>query len=1291
MLNALIKFFLENKVITFTLLFLMIAWGIMVAPFDWDRGFLPEDPVPVDAIPDIGENQQIVFTEWMGRSPQDVEDQITYPLTTTLLGLPGVRSIRSTSMFGFSSIYIIFEEEVEFYWSRSRVLEKLNALSTGLLPEGVQPKLGPDATGLGQVYFYTLEGRDENGEPAGGWDLHELRSIQDFYVKYGLSGAKGVAEVASIGGHIKEYQVDLDPVAMKAHGISIMQVMDAIRQSNLDVGANTMEVNQVEYLVRGLGYVKDIEDIATSVVTSSDNIPISIKDIAQVSLGPASRSERAILDKGGAEAVGGVVVARYGDNPLQVISAVKEKIEELSEGLPSKTLEDGTVSKVTIVPFYDRSGLIKETLNTLNEAISLQVLVTIIVIVVMVFNLRASFLIASLLPIAVLMCFIMMKHVGVDANIVALSGIAIAIGTMVDLGIILNENILRHLETADGKRPLKAVILDATSEVAGAILTAVLTTIVSFLPVFTLQAAEGKLFGPLAYTKTFALLAAVLITLIFIPALAHWTFGFKVSTKKYKAIANILLVLAGIYLLFLYPWAGLVLLAFGSLHLVHLFFPEHTANGKYKHLISMIIAVLALSYLLAMEWRPLGLEQSLLLNGLFIIILIGLVLGFFSLFMYFYERMLGWCLDHPMLFLSVPTLLILLGLNVWLGFPRLFGFAADGMEKLGWEVRNTSTWKGMAQTFPGLGKEFMPALNEGSFLLMPTSMPHAGVEANLRTVKQLDLLVQSIPEVEMVVGKAGRAESPLDPAPLTMYENIINYKTTYIQNEEGEKIRFKTNNKGHFEISLDGKSFWYDRTEQEVFNDEGNYADRETTRKAQKNPGKYLVEDDKRGSYFRQWRDHIKSPDDIWDEIQNRTSNIPGVTSAPKLQPIETRLVMLQTGMRAPMGLKVYGPDLETIESFSLKLESLLKEVPAIKEQAVFADRSLGKPYLEIDLDRQAMARYGLSIATVQEMLELSIGGMTLTTTVEGRERYGIRARYAREYRDDPETLKEILIDTPVGQQVPLGQLAEITFRSGPTMIRGEESFLVGYIMLDKAQGYAEVTAVEQAKKHLQEKVQSGELEVPSGVSYVFSGSYENQVRAEKRLSLVIPLSLAIIFLILYLQFKSTALSLMIFTSIAMAFSGGFLMLWLYAQDWFFDFPILGTNLRDLFQMQTFNLSVAVWVGFIALFGIATDDGVVMGTYLKQSFEKLNPGDAKSIKMAVLAAGNKRVRPCLMTTATTLLALLPILSSTGRGADIMIPMAIPAFGGMSVAVVSLFIVPVLYGRYKILKLKETDV
>lgn len=1253
MINRIIKFFLEQKLVTVLVLLAIVGWGLVTAPFNWNIGFLPQDPVPVDAIPDIGENQQIVFTEWMGRSPQDVEDQITYPLTTALLGMPGVKAIRSTSMFGFSSIYIIFDDEVEYYWSRSRILEKLSALPSGLLPEEVQPKLGPDATALGQVYWYTLEGRDENGNPAGGWDLHELRTIQDFQVRYALTGAEGVAEVASVGGYIKEYQVDLDPVAMKTWNISMMEVMQALRNSNRDVGANTVEINRVEYLIRGLGYVKQLEDIENAVVRVNQNVPVRIKDIAHVTLGPADRSMLGVLDKSGAEAVGGVVIARYGDNPLAVINNVKEKINEISQGLPSKKLDDGRTSKVTIVPFYDRTQLIYETLGTLNDAITLQILITIIVIIVMVYNLRASFLISALLPLAVLMCFIFMKYFGVDANIVALSGIAIAIGTMVDLGIILNENVLKHMEEAPKEQSLLTTVYNAVSEVSSAIITAVSTTIVSFLPVFTLQAAEGKLFGPLAYTKTFALVAALIFTLIIMPAFSHWVFGWKTSTGKFRLIGNGLLAIAGLYIAIAYlPWAGIALMMFAINNLLDHIYPEK--YSRYHETITVAISVAAVSWLLATTWLPLGVHNSIILNFIFILLIIGLVLGGFSIFIRFYPRILTWCLNNKVKFLLIPAFIMLLGLNIMLGFSKVFGFVEKGFDAIGWNIRTTSVWSSLSHTFPGMGKEFMPSLDEGAFLLMPTSMPHAGVEANKQVLQQLDMLVTAIPEVDMVVGKAGRAETALDPAPMSMYENVILYKSEYITDVNGRKLRFQVDDDGTF-----------------IRDEKGN-----------------LIEDDS-GEYFRQWRDHIKNPNDIWDEIV-KVANIPGVTSAPKLQPIETRLVMLQTGMRAPMGLKVYGPDLKTIESFSLELEKQLKEVPSVKPEAVYADRSLGKPYMEIDLDRKAMARYGLNVVDVQEYIEVALGGMGMTTTVEGRERYSIRARYAREWRSDPESISKIFIATPTGAQIPLSEIANIVYRPGPMMIRGEDSFLVGYVLLDKKDGYAEVSVVEEAQRFLNEKIKAGELIVPAGVSYKFSGSYENQLRAEKRLSIVIPLSLMIIFLILYFQFRSVATSLFIFSAIAMAFAGGFMMLWLYGQDWFMDFSFFGTNFRELFQMRTFNLSVAVWVGFIALFGIATDDGVVIGTYLTQSLQKHKPESISKVRKAVLEAGMRRVRPCLMTTATTLLALLPVLTSSGRGSDIMIPMAIPTFGGMVVALITLFIVPVLYAWNEERKIKTDN-
>ena len=514
MLNKFIKYFLNNRLITALLLIVIVLWGISVAPFNWHKGWLPSDPIPVDAIPDIGENQQIVATEWMGRSPKDIQEQITYPLTTSLLGIPGVKTIRSSSMFGMSFIYIIFNDDVEFYWSRSRILEKLNSLPSGMLPEGVRPALGPDATALGQVFWYTLEGRNpETGKPSGGWGPDELRTIQDFYVKYSLSSAEGVSEVASVGGFVKEYQVEINPNAMRAYNVSVMDVMNAIQKSNLDIGAETVELNKVEYLVRGLGYIKSLSDLEEAVIAVREGIPVRIRDVAFVNFGPATR--RGGLDKEGVEAVGGVVVARYGSNPMEVIDRVKARSEEMSAGLPQKRLADGTVSKVTVVPFYDRSGLIRETVGTLETALTHEILICIIVVIVLVFNLRASAIISSLLPIAVLAAFIIMRYTGVDANIVALSGIAIAIGVMVDVGVVIVENILKNMDghgNGVSRNVSVELVYRSAGEVSGALATAMLTTIISFLPVFAMQAQEGKLFKPLAYTKTFALVSAFLLS-----------------------------------------------------------------------------------------------------------------------------------------------------------------------------------------------------------------------------------------------------------------------------------------------------------------------------------------------------------------------------------------------------------------------------------------------------------------------------------------------------------------------------------------------------------------------------------------------------------------------------------------------------------------------------------------------------------------------------------------------------------------------------------------------------------
>ena len=1246
------------------ILIAFVVMGIVYSPFSWNTGFLPRSPIPVDAIPDIGDNQQIVATEWMGRSPKDIQDQVTYPLTTALLGVPGIRTIRSTSMFGMSFIYIIFKDDVEFYWSRSRILEKLNSLPAGTLPQGVQPTLGPDATALGQIFWYTLEGRDtKTGKPSGGWNPDELRTIQDYYVKYGLATAEGVSEVASIGGFVKEYQIDINPEALKAFNVSVMDLMTAVQKSNLDIGAETIELNKVEYIIRGLGYIKNPEDLENSVVALRNNTPVRIKDVAKTSYGPATR--RGGLDKSGVEAVGAVVVARYGSSPLEVINNVKDKIKEIEAGLPQKTLQDGSISKVNIVPFYDRTTLIKETIGTLESALSHEILISIIVIIVLVLNMRASIIVAGLLPIGVLMTFILMHLFRVDANIVALSGIAIAIGVMVDIGIVDVENILRHLEMPENKgvkgKNLMNVIYLATTEVRAAVVTSIATTIVSFLPVFAMEASEGKMFHPLAFTKTFALLAAFILGIVVLPTLMHILFNVRFDSKKIRKISNIILVASGLVIVIIWQtWPALALTAIGFNNLMAYRWPEN--RKVLPERINIAITVLVAVYYLSIEWLPLGAHTSTFVNFLFVTAIVAFILGALMSMVHFYEPIMRWALSNKKKFLLLPAFTLLLGLLAWQGFDKIFGFTADGMEKLGWKnFRETAVWKGPNNTFPGSGNEFMPTLNEGSFLLMPTSMPNSGIEKNLEYVRLLDKRLSAIPEVEVAVGKWGRVNSALDPAPVQMFENTINYRSEYILDENGHRLRFKVDREGRYLLASGAK-----------YNPSSD--------KFRVLPTDSLVTD-KKGEYFRQWRPEIKSPDDIWDEIV-KVTNIPGLTSAPKLQPIETRLVMLSTGMRAPMGLKVYGPDLETIEAAGLIFEKALKDVHTVKQASVFYDRSVGAPYIEIKLNRESMARFGMNIKDVQEILQVAVGGMSLGNTVEGRERFPIRVRYARELRDNPEDIMRILIPSMSGVQIPLGMIADINYTKGAQMIRSENAFPVGYVIFDKVENMAEVDVVNDAKEVIQKKIDHGEIKLPDGVTYKFAGNYEQQVRSTQRLAIVIPISLVLIFLLLYLQFKTVTASFIHFSGVFVAFAGGLIMIWLYGQDWFMNFSIAGTNLRDLFQMHTINYSVAVWVGFIALFGIATNDGVLMGTYIHQVFEDKHPATVNEVREAVVSAGLKRVRPAMMTTAVAVIALLPVLTSTGKGADIMVPMAIPTFGGMIIQVMTIFVVPLFQSIWR---------
>ncbi|MFH1941688.1 MAG: efflux RND transporter permease subunit, partial [bacterium] len=714
----------------------------------------------------------------------------------------------------------------------------------------------------------------------------------------------------------------------------------------------------------------------------------------------------------------------------------------------------------------------------------------------------------------------------------------------------------------------------------------------------------------------------------------HILYTKRIKTGRFRTLLHGLFIVLGVFTLFTIKWwIGSVLILFGVFHLMKSRLGTrviHYAPRAVNWIVIFIVAAV-----LSSTWAPLGYGRSGVVNCICVAFVLIVVMGMFFLFIRNYPRMFLWDLDHKRKIIIGPILLVVVGTTVWIGFGRLFGFMPRFIKK-------SRPYQTMQHVFPGLGKEFMPPLDEGSYLYMPTTMPHAGMEEASDVLRKIDMALYSVPEVEMVVGKLGRADSPLDPAPISMIETVVNYKPEYIVDKSGKRIKFKVDKDGSF-----------------VRDDRGELVPH------------------KRGKPFRNWRDHIRTADDIWDELV-KAAKLPGTTSAPRLQPISARLVMLQSGMRAPMGIKVRGPDLETIEKVGLELERFLKQVPAVESSAVFADRIVGKPYLEIEIDRRAVARYGIHIRQVQDIIETAIGGKPLTTTVEGRERYPVRVRYMRELRGDSESLEKILIPGMGGVQIPLGQLARINYVRGPQMIKSEDTFLVGYVLFDKKEGWAEVDVVEQAQRFLKNKIDEGELIIPAGVNYTFAGSYENQIRATERLRIILPLALFVIFLILYFQFRRVSTTLIVFSGIFVAWAGGFVMIWLWGQGWFMNFSFAGESMRTLFQMHPINLSVAVWVGFLALFGIATDDGVLITTYIRQRFAEVNPSTVSEIREATVFAGARRIRPAMMTTATTVLALIPVITSTGRGSDVMVPMAIPAFGGMVFEVLTVFVVPVLY-------------
>lgn len=1155
MVNAVIRWCLNNTLLV-VLAMLAVVGG----------GWYAMRNIPVDAIPDIGEKQVIVVAEWPGRSPQDVDDQVTYPLTVALQGTPGVKVIRSMSGFGFSMVFVIVHDNIDYYWARSRVLERMNT-ARGRLPQGVEPVLGPDATALGQVFWYTVEGD--------GFDLAELRSLQDWYIRYQLNAVEGVSEVASIGGHVKQYQIDVDPVKMRAHGVALPEIMEAVQRSNIDVGAKAIEINRVEFFIRGIGFIKKPEDLENVVIRANEGTPLYIKSVASVSLGPEFR--RGTLDKAGVEAVGGVVVMRYGENPLAVIDRVKKKIDDISPGLPAKTLSDGTVSKVKIVSFYDRTTIIHETMDTLKEALVEELIVGVLIVAVFLLHLRSSLAIVSTLPLSMAISFLAMYLLGVDSNIMSLAGLAIAIGDVADMALIMTENIYRRLSENDGSKTHYQCVEEGAFEVGTAIVTAVSNTIISFIPVFALSDQEGKLFGPLAYTKTFAITASAILSITVVPTLAyhllkpiHW------SRRKSLAVGSVAAAVM----------TGVSWLVFQT------FFLDSQAHAVRGSLVSAAIGVMTLLivYRIGRE-RLLPAEKNLVSRAILAV----------------YVPALRWALAHKLTFLTIPAFLMLLGLTIWFGWGKLAAPIEAGLVKVGVQQEDLNTWKPwswMRHTFPGLGREFMPALDEGSFLYMPSLVPAGSLTEVVESMAEQNKAMETVPEVASVVGKAGRVESALDPAPIGMIETIVLLKS---------------------------QDQWRKLPVERFYKDWPEWL---------KPPLRYVLPEER-----------FITKDEILEDLRKKT-DIPGVLPS-WLQPIQTRIVMLQSGFRAMMGVKIFGSDLKEIERIGLEIEQILKETPGATD--VVADRIVGKPYIEFRIDREKIARYGVSIRDVQDVIEIAIGGENLTMSVEGRERYPIRVRYPRDQRDNLEELQRILVPAANGAQVPISQVADVRYTLGPQEIKSENTLLVGYVTMN-TRDRDEVSVVEDADALIQAKIKAGELKFPPGYYYQWAGQFENQVRAMNRLKLLIPICLLVDFVLLYIGLKRWWIALLVFSDILVSASGGFIMLFLWG----------------------YNMSVAVWVGFIAMFGVAEDDSVVVSTYIGDLLQERPPNTVQEVRDLVVEAGMKRIRPNLMATATTVLGLIPVFLVDGRGSDIMQPMAIPSVGGMAVGLVTLFITPCVY-------------
>jgi Cu(I)/Ag(I) efflux system membrane protein CusA/SilA len=1025
MIQRLIELSLRNRGLVMVLYIALAAWGYWALL-----------RTPIDAIPDLSDNQVIVFTDWTGRSPQEVEDQVTYPLVTNLQGLPGVRVVRASSAFSFSMINIIFEDNVDLYWARTRVLERLN-LVTKQLPQGVIPTLGPDATGVGQVFWYTLESDQIN--------LRDLRTLQDWYVRYQLNSVSGVAEVASVGGYVQQYQIDVDPNKLRAYSIPLSTVVEAVERANNNVGGNVVEQAGQWAVVRGIGLIESVSDVENIVISAPNGTPLYVRNVANVKLGNAFRT--GALDKNGKEAVGGVVIARYGVNTLDVIDAVKQKISALQAGLPPG---------VRIVPFYDRTQLIERATHTLKRALIEELLLVTLAHILFLAHFRSILIVTIPLPLAILLSFLFMHYMGISSNLMSLSGIAIAIGVLVDAGIVVTENAFRFLEQRKiDPRDRKAVwdtVLDSTRLVGRPVFFSMAIIVLAFIPVFSLTGQEGKLFHPLAFTKTFAMVGATIIAVTLVPVLCTYLLGGKFHSEQSNPVMR-------------------------GLHFI-------------------------------------------------------------------YRPALRFALSHRLLTVSVAFLL----------------------------------FAGAIVLATGIGREFMPPLNEGDLMYMPVTDPAISIDEALKIMSKQDEILKSFPEVESAVGKAGRAETSTDPAPVNMNETIVHLKSP------------------------------------------------------------------------EQWRSGV-TRDSLITEMDDKL-RIPGVTNI-WTQPIINRIDMLTTGIRSQVGIKIFGNDLKTLEDLSRKIAETVRNVPGAKD--VYPEQISGAPYIDIHINRTAAARYGIDTRTIEDVIEKGIGETNLSVTIEGRRRFPVRVRYAPQFRDSPQTIAQIPITSPAGAPIPLAQLAEIRSVEGPTMISSENGLLRGTVLLN-VRGRDVGSFVEEAQRVLNSQVR-----LPAGYYIAWSGQYENQQRARNRLLIVIPIVLVIIFGLLYLTYHSVVEAAHVLLAVPFALTGGIYLLWLL----------------------NYNFSVAVWVGFIALFGTAVQTGVVMVIYLKEAVARRRQRDGGMTRETLLEAVTEgallRLRPKVMTVSTVIAGLLPIMWSTSAGAEVMKPLATPVLGGMVSSLLHVLIVtPVIF-------------